>query len=1048
MNAKCCDCCHPEPTDSRICSCCDGIEKLTPISTYNRPGLDEINYRIGRHGSFMQTMQACLSSSEYPKLAELTTRDTNDPSIALLDAWATVADVLTFYQERIANEGYLRTATERRSVLELARLVGYRLRPGVASSVYLAYTLDENAENEVTIPAGSRAQSVPEPDELPQVFETSDDLKARLKWNNLKPRLTQPQSEDSIKGIIKESIDPDHNTKRPSTARPKVLGPRVYLKGINTNLRINDPLLVDFGGEKPNFARVVEIFPDPIADHTLVTLELNNQQGRLNDPAEADYSAADLLEDLTLQPSLQPRGSLRLSRTLKEQFEPRSGTGYRLAAAFSPVLQDSLTDAVSNANVTDPTKIKVFALRLEAPLFGHNVPRRTKINIDTGVIEDAGDWPVIQHMGDNVNFSHENETSVFLDNRYDGIQLNSWIVIETQLTERLTDKKSFIVKASKVDASQHKSRYGISGPTTYIELDFLNPQETPKENRWIKIFNYDVQPPVIKEASEENGEIKFPDDFNAVRSTTVYAQPEELELAEEPIEFPICGGSNDLIELDGFYEDLESGRWVIVSGEREIQGTSGVRFSELAMLSSVTHDICYQEQTKITDNQEGEEIEVKELVGSEDEKIHTFIKLAEDLNYCFKRDTITIYGNVAKATHGETRQEVLGSGDGAQALQSFELKQFPLTHVSASNPSGVDSTLKAFVNDVRWHETPTLADRQPTDRNFITQTDNKDKTKIIFGDGNKGSRVPSGIENISTEYRSGIGKPGNVKAEQISLLQTKPLGVKDVINPLRASGGADRENINQARKNAPLAIKALDRLVSVSDYEDFSRTYAGIGKASAVELSDGQREVVYVTIAGSDDIPIDETSDLYRNLRSALHEFGDLHQPIQLAIRELVLMVISARIRIQANYQWESVAMQLRETLLNKFSFDSRELGQDVFLSEVISVMQAVRGVEYVDVDVFGGVPEKAVHEVTINGETRLARRLQTPEEISQSVQALLDDSNDNTGLNQHIIVNATSTLMNNHNTSLQSVPIQPAQLAYLTPNVPETLILNQITEQ
>ena len=45
--------------------------------------------------------------------------------IALLDAWATVGDVLTFYQERIANEGYLRTATERRSVLELARLVGY-----------------------------------------------------------------------------------------------------------------------------------------------------------------------------------------------------------------------------------------------------------------------------------------------------------------------------------------------------------------------------------------------------------------------------------------------------------------------------------------------------------------------------------------------------------------------------------------------------------------------------------------------------------------------------------------------------------------------------------------------------------------------------------------------------------------------------------------------------------------------------------------------------------------------------------------------------------
>jgi hypothetical protein len=40
--------------------------------------------------------------------------------------------------------GYLCTATERRSVLELARLLGYKLRPGVAATVYLAYTMDED----------------------------------------------------------------------------------------------------------------------------------------------------------------------------------------------------------------------------------------------------------------------------------------------------------------------------------------------------------------------------------------------------------------------------------------------------------------------------------------------------------------------------------------------------------------------------------------------------------------------------------------------------------------------------------------------------------------------------------------------------------------------------------------------------------------------------------------------------------------------------------------------------------------------------------------
>ena len=139
------------------CGCCEGIQQLTPLSIANRPGLNALVYRAGTHASFLETMLAQLSKMKlrlgdlgiplpatadpntpiYP-LRGLTTRDESDPAIAMLDAWATVADVLTFYQERIANEGFLRTATEHRSLLELARLVGYALRPGVASSVFLA----------------------------------------------------------------------------------------------------------------------------------------------------------------------------------------------------------------------------------------------------------------------------------------------------------------------------------------------------------------------------------------------------------------------------------------------------------------------------------------------------------------------------------------------------------------------------------------------------------------------------------------------------------------------------------------------------------------------------------------------------------------------------------------------------------------------------------------------------------------------------------------------------------------------------------------------
>src|SRR5918992_3041243 len=125
------------------CDCCEGVEVVTPVAIFNRPGLDSIAYRVGTHASFFETMQARLSSSAFPQLAALTTRESRDASIALLDAWAMVGDVLTFYQERIANEGYLRTATERRSVLELARTIGYELGPGVAAETALAFTVED-----------------------------------------------------------------------------------------------------------------------------------------------------------------------------------------------------------------------------------------------------------------------------------------------------------------------------------------------------------------------------------------------------------------------------------------------------------------------------------------------------------------------------------------------------------------------------------------------------------------------------------------------------------------------------------------------------------------------------------------------------------------------------------------------------------------------------------------------------------------------------------------------------------------------------------------
>lgn len=995
MKTNCC--CGALLSDPAACGCCEGVEILTPLATVNRPGLPALSYRIGTHATFLETMKARLSSSDFPALAKLTSREADDPAIALLDAWATVGDVLTFYQERIANEGYLRTVTERRSVLELARLVGYQPRPGVAASVYLAYTIELNYKEETVIPAGSRAQSIPGPGETAQSFETSEDLMARAQWNNLRPRMAQPQTLESIRhgdGVFAH----------------------LYVKGISTNLKPNDPLLIDFGNGTQEFHRVREVVPDAVADHTQVILQSPSVGGLANAIAAKGEGKGSLIEALTLRPSVPPANSRKLVRNLNDQFGGKKDdaknfspllktlntneASYATSKVFAPSLRETLTSASANAQVTPQSEIKIYALRVKASLFGQNHPgtpiyRRD----DTGMITVKGYtppslntlWPGMTNL--------QGLEKIAIEPQDEQVKAGDWAVIERPV---LNPNNAVTGRTHSVHEVTDAQGISMSALGFSAKVSLLT-----------------VNEPWLADLTEGDVRILLASTL-LLRQTIVYTRAEELELSEEPIVQPVCGGTDDLIELDGFYEGLEAGRWVVVSGERELDGTSGVRFSELSMLSTVAQSV--RMQSAAPGSNDGAPAPLS------GDKPHSFIKLAEQLAYCFKRDTVKFYGNVVLATHGETRTESLGSGDGSKPLQQFNLKQPPLTFVAAANPSGVDSTLKVYVNDVQWHESNTLLGLSGKERRFMTRTDDEGKTAVIFGNGREGARLPTGIENVRAVYRNGIGKGGNVKTEQISLLSTRPLGAKGVINPLPASGGADKETRDQARKNAPLAVKALDRLVSVQDYEDFTRVFAGIGQARAVELSDGRRQIVHLTIAGADDIPIEIHSDLYRNLSEALRRFGDPYQPFRIELRELKLLVLSARVRIHPDYLWEKVEPKIRAALLDTFSFDRRELGQDALLSEAFSAMQRVIGVEYVDIDTFGGVAEKIADSMGV-------RRLRTPAEIAEEVQTIVERSSSE-GPAHRVSVNLAD---------FEGQVLRPAQLAYLTPLVPATLILNEV---
>ncbi len=88
-----------------------------------------------------------------------------------IELWAYLADILTFYQERIVNEAFITTATQLDSLLRLVTLINYRPRPGSGASGLVAFTVAKG--NSVTVPAGSRVGSRAQSGRPATVFETS-----------------------------------------------------------------------------------------------------------------------------------------------------------------------------------------------------------------------------------------------------------------------------------------------------------------------------------------------------------------------------------------------------------------------------------------------------------------------------------------------------------------------------------------------------------------------------------------------------------------------------------------------------------------------------------------------------------------------------------------------------------------------------------------------------------------------------------------------------------------------------------------------------------
>ncbi|MFI6512969.1 baseplate J/gp47 family protein [Streptosporangium sp. NPDC050855] len=297
-----------------------------------------------------------------------------------------------------------------------------------------------------------------------------------------------------------------------------------------------------------------------------------------------------------------------------------------------------------------------------------------------------------------------------------------------------------------------------------------------------------------------------------------------------------------------------------------------------------------------------------------------------------------------------TTKMLLGVSDGTE-LQKFEIP----------NRGVIDGSVRVHVEapyaDLEWTYVARLIYSAPHDPVFTIRPDPEGSVSLLFGDGVNGEIPPLGSRVYAT-FRSGEGRNGNLGAGHIwtmsdgidgVTLATTPAGV-----PISTAmtGGGDREDIEEIRRNASLAYAAFGRAITLDDYSKIALTVPGVSAANAVS-NVSSSVVVYIAGPGRTTPSVDlinaVTAQLTASSAAGVRvnvqgptiikiNFGSVTTPMQLTVAP--------------TYRRFQVETSVRNTLTSLVNSPDNGFGSKITIGEVYGALTAIPGVVNITIPV------------------------------------------------------------------------------------------------
>jgi hypothetical protein len=764
-----------------------------PEGICNPAGLPAIDFRIGDFVAFRHRLLQSLPNET--ELSAWRPGAQGDLAVQMIEWWAYLADILTFYNERIANEAYLGTALLPESVNHLVQVLGYRPKPALGARGTLAALLSPGARVPLTVPGGLQVQSKPGPGQAPQVFELDK------------------QTTIGAPDVVRADVVPSNTPLLDSTSTTLWLAGKIAgIKPADRLLLINAQVLTaqtiaDYAWIKVSGTTAGS---DPLGN-PVTQLAFSAVSGSIASGAKAaEYVLLRSQQSSPLwgYPNSPPpisttglelagiaRGVTAGSLLLVDVPDGAAAAAAAAGAAAATALQSASAVVLASPSTTLPLAALETAAFAAATLEVAAIAAAAIAVLQTG--QQARGIALAVQAG----------------------------TLGTALAAALTASAAALATAAAANPAAAAAANGLV-PTpvivrSYAEVVwYANGQgPTPPIDRTIPAIAIPHAEIGLASPGLSSTWWQFIAPQVTVRWGWLPVGPLVPVLGATDMTYP-NGGTTLVVDpasssafpptpVPVLLEDIAG------NGAAGTVTTGGSPFIS-ATLSGLTPQPAPS--------------------------------LASPIDLFF---------NLLGVSRGKTvPSEVLGSGNPSVAGQDFTLAQSPVTYqfdpasVSGSNFS---STVKVWVNGVQWQEVQSFYGQLPNAQVFVLREDDQGRTHATFGDGVNGAVLPTGTNNVVATYRYGAGYDAPA-SETLTVVLTPTPGLKGVQNPLPPTGGGDADQPSQLRSLAPRSVLTFNRAVSADDYAAIALTASGVTQAVASFAFDplAQRPVVTLWIAGDD----------------------------------------------------------------------------------------------------------------------------------------------------------------------------------------------------